>query len=71
LASDVTANVVVEVTTNDASSSKNNLSFGYSSTKVIIEDNMEVSGFNKDLAGSNISGTYSSSIEVYHSHASK
>lgn len=62
---------VVEVTTNDASSSKNNLSFGYNSTKVIIEDNAELSGFNKDLAGSNVFRTYSSSVEVYHSHASK
>ncbi|XP_066400751.1 uncharacterized protein [Miscanthus floridulus] len=64
LASDGTTNVFVEVTTNEASSSKNNLSFEYSSTKVVIEDNAEVSGFNKDLAGSNVSGTYSSSIEV-------
>ena len=71
LASDGTTSVFVEVTTNEASSSKNNLSFEYSSTKVVIEDNAEVSGFNKDLARSNVSGTYSSSIEVYHSHASK
>lgn len=62
---------VVEVTANDASSSKNNLSFGYSSTKVVIEDHAELSGFNKDLAGSNVFGTHSSSVEVYHSHASK
>lgn len=64
LASDGTTNVVVEVTTNDASSSKYNLSLEYSSTKVVIEDNVEVSGFNKDLVVSNVSGTYSSSIEV-------
>jgi activating signal cointegrator complex subunit 1 len=43
----------------------------YSSTKVVIEDNVEVFGFNKDLVVSNVSGTYSSSIEVCHSHASK
>ncbi|XP_066400755.1 uncharacterized protein [Miscanthus floridulus] len=67
LASDGTTNVFVEVTTNEASSSKNNLSFEYSSTKVVIEDNAEVSGFNKDLAGSNVSGTYSSSIEAVQS----
>jgi len=63
LASDGTTNVV-EVTTNDASSSKYNLSLEYSSTKVVIEDNVEVFGFNKDLVVSNVSGTYSSSIEV-------
>lgn len=58
---------VVEVTANDASSSKNNLSFGYNSTKVIIEDNAELSGFNKDLAGSNVFRTYSSSVEAVQS----
>lgn len=71
LASDGTTNVVIEVTTtNNASLSENNLSFESSSTKVVIEDDVELS-FNKDLARSNVSGTYSSSIEVYHSHASK
>ncbi|RLN24364.1 activating signal cointegrator 1 complex subunit 1 isoform X2 [Panicum miliaceum] len=64
LASDGDTNVVIEVTTNDASLSKNNLSLESSSTKVVIEDSVEVSGFNKDLDGSNVSGTYSSSIEV-------
>ncbi|CAO2194331.1 unnamed protein product [Urochloa humidicola] len=57
LASDGATNVV---TTKDASLSKNNIS----STEVVIEDNVEVSGFNKDLDVSKVSETYSSSIEV-------
>jgi len=61
---DGATNVVIEVTTNDASLSKNNLSLESSSAKVAIEDNFEVSGFNKDLDGSNFSETYSSSIQV-------
>ena len=68
---DGATNVVIEVTTNDASLSKNNLSLESSSAKVAIEDNFEVSGFNKDLDGSNFSETYSSSIEVCHSDAFK
>uniref|UniRef100_A0A0A9CTG2 K Homology domain-containing protein n=1 Tax=Arundo donax TaxID=35708 RepID=A0A0A9CTG2_ARUDO len=63
LASDGTTNVI-EVTTNDASLPEHNLSFESSSTKVVIEDNVEVSGFNKDLDGSDVSEKYSSSIEV-------
>ena len=68
---DGATNVVIEVTTNNASLSKNNLSLDSSSTKVVIEDNLEVSGFNKDLDGSNFSETYSSSIQVCHSDAFK
>ncbi|XP_062188947.1 uncharacterized protein LOC133892269 isoform X2 [Phragmites australis] len=64
LTSDGTTNVVIEVITNDASLSENNLSFESSSTKVVTEDNVEVSGFNKDLDGSDISEKYCSSIEV-------
>nr|XP_034596334.1 uncharacterized protein LOC117857656 isoform X2 [Setaria viridis]TKW11979.1 hypothetical protein SEVIR_5G007400v2 [Setaria viridis] len=64
LASDGATNAVIEVTTNDASLSKNNISLESSSTKVVIEDNEEVSGFNKDLDESNVYETYSFSIEV-------
>ncbi|CAO2175210.1 unnamed protein product [Urochloa humidicola] len=64
LASDGATNVVIEVTTKDTSLSKNNTSLKSSSTEVVIEDNVEVSGFNKDLSVSKISETYSSSIEV-------
>lgn len=71
LASDAATNVVIEVTTNDASLSKNNSSLESSPTKIVIEGSVEVSGFNKDLDGSNVSETYSSSIEVCHLYASK
>lgn len=71
LASDGTANVVIEVTTNDASLAEENLSVESNSIKIVIEDNVDVSGYNKDVAGSNVPGTYSSTIEVYHSHLSK
>ncbi|XP_062230377.1 uncharacterized protein LOC133927946 isoform X2 [Phragmites australis] len=64
LAIDGTTNAVIEVTTNDASSSENNVSLESSSTKVVIQDNVEVSGFNKDIDGSHVSKNYSSSIEV-------
>lgn len=65
LASDRTT-YVVEVTSNDVSLSANNLSFASNSAKVVIEDNVDVSGLNKDLDRSSISVTYSSSIEVCH-----
>jgi activating signal cointegrator complex subunit 1 len=71
LASDGGTNVVIEVTTNDASLSKNNSRLESSSTKVVVEDNVEVSVFNKDPDGSDVSETYSSSIEVCHSDAFK
>nr|CAB3475645.1 unnamed protein product [Digitaria exilis] len=64
MASDGATNVVIEVTTNDASLSKNNSNLVSSSTKVVIGGSVEVSGFNKDLDGSNVSETFSSSIEV-------
>ncbi|TVU04007.1 hypothetical protein EJB05_50423, partial [Eragrostis curvula] len=64
LASDGTTNIVIEVSTNDVSSSENNKSLESSSTKVLIEDNAEVSGFNKGPDGPDISEKYSSTIEV-------
>jgi activating signal cointegrator complex subunit 1 len=70
-ASGRTTNVVIEVSTNDASSSKNNISFESSPIEVAIKDNVEISGLNKGLDGSDISETYSSSIEVCHLNASK
>jgi hypothetical protein len=70
-ASGGTTNVVIEVSTNDASSSKNNISFESSPIEVAIKDNVEISGLNKGLDGSDISETYSSSIEVCHLNASK
>ncbi|KAJ1281856.1 hypothetical protein BS78_03G005800 [Paspalum vaginatum] len=63
LTSDGITNVVIEINTSDASSSKNNMSFE-SSSKVVIEDSVEESGSNKDLDGSNVSETYSSTIKV-------
>ncbi|WVZ72940.1 hypothetical protein U9M48_021322 [Paspalum notatum var. saurae] len=63
LTSDGITNVVIEVNTSDASSLKNNLTFE-SSSKVVIEDSVGVSGSNKDLDGSNVSETYSSTIKV-------
>ncbi|CAM0880543.1 unnamed protein product [Alopecurus aequalis] len=53
LASDKATNVVIGVTTNNASSSENNSAFGSSATKVVTEDTMNVTG-----------EKYSSSIEV-------
>ncbi|KAL6850222.1 hypothetical protein ACP4OV_020849 [Aristida adscensionis] len=64
LTSEGTTEVVIEVTTKDISSSENNLSFGSSSTKIVIENNVKVSGFNEDLDVSNVSEKYSSTIEV-------
>ncbi|KAF8733505.1 hypothetical protein HU200_014804 [Digitaria exilis] len=64
MASDGATNVVIEVTSNDASLSENNSNLVSSSTKVVIEGSVEVSGFNKDLDGSNVSETFSSAIEV-------
>jgi hypothetical protein len=70
-ASGRTTNVVIEVSTNDASSSKININLESSSIEVAIKDNVEISGFNKGLDVSDISETYSSSIEVCHLNASK
>ncbi|TVU22999.1 hypothetical protein EJB05_32725, partial [Eragrostis curvula] len=64
LASDGTTNIVIEARTNDVSSPENNKSLDSSSTKVLIEDNVEVSGFNKGLDGPDVSEKYTSSIEV-------
>ncbi|KAK3163214.1 hypothetical protein QOZ80_1AG0000770 [Eleusine coracana subsp. coracana] len=64
LASGGITNVVIEISTNDASSSENNIGLESSSTKVVIEDNVEISGLNKGPDGSDISERYSSSIEV-------
>lgn len=71
LASDGTANVLIEVTASDASLATENLSVESNSIKIFIEDNVDVSGYNKDVVGSNVAGAYSSTIEVYHSHVSK
>jgi activating signal cointegrator complex subunit 1 len=44
LASDKATNVVIGVTTNNASSSENNSALDSSATKVVTEDTMEVTG---------------------------
>ncbi|GJN06540.1 hypothetical protein PR202_ga24276 [Eleusine coracana subsp. coracana] len=65
LASGGITNVVIEVSTNDASSSENNIGLESSSTKVVVEDNVEISGLNKGPDGSDISERYSSCIETW------
>ncbi|KAF0917353.1 hypothetical protein E2562_017526 [Oryza meyeriana var. granulata] len=54
-ASDGTANVIIEVSTNNASLPEN---------KVAAEDTVEDANFNKDLDRSNLSEKYSSSVQV-------